>query len=322
MAIQITITVKDKKKRSSAGEKLFTRKPNAKGKHLIIVESPAKAKTIERILGSNYKVLASMGHLRDLPQRTLGVDVANDFKPEYVNSAERADVIENLQKEANKSKDILLATDPDREGEAISWHLSKLLDVDPRSNARIAFHEITPPAIKEAVLHPEPIDLNRVDAQQARRVLDRLVGYKLSPWLWKQVYRGLSAGRVQSVATRLICEREEEIRAFKPVEYWTVEGIYRTEEKESFKAKLTQVDGKEAKINNAEEADRVVRGILKQPAEITSVTKRKSSVRQNRRTRLPRCSRMRSTVLISAPKRRWLLPRCFMKGSKYRVTDM
>ena len=275
MAIQITITVKDKKKRSSAGEKLFTRKPNAKGKHLIIVESPAKAKTIERILGSNYKVLASMGHLRDLPQRTLGVDVENDFKPEYVNSAERADVIENLQKEANKSKDILLATDPDREGEAISWHLSKLLDVDPRSNARIAFHEITPPAIKEAVLHPEPIDLNRVDAQQARRVLDRLVGYKLSPWLWKQVYRGLSAGRVQSVATRLICEREEEIQAFKPVEYWTVEGIYCTEKKESFKAKLTQVDGKEAKIHNAEEADRVVRGILKQPAEITSVTKTK-----------------------------------------------
>ncbi len=275
MAIQITITVKDKKKRSSAGEKLFTRKPNAKGKHLIIVESPAKAKTIERILGSNYKVLASMGHLRDLPQRTLGVDVGNDFKPEYVNSAERADVIENLQKEANKSKDILLATDPDREGEAISWHLSKLLDVDPRSNARIAFHEITPPAIKEAVLHPEPIDLNRVDAQQARRVLDRLVGYKLSPWLWKQVYRGLSAGRVQSVATRLICEREEEIREFKPVEYWTVEGIYRTEEKESFKAKLTQIDRQEAKIHNAEEADRVVRGILKQPAEITSVTKTK-----------------------------------------------
>lgn len=277
MAIQITITVKDKKKRSSAGEKLFTRKPNAKGKHLIIVESPAKAKTIERILGSNYKVLASMGHLRDLPQRTLGVDVENDFKPEYVNSAERADVIENLQKEANKSKDILLATDPDREGEAISWHLSKLLDVDPRSNTRIAFHEITPPAIKEAVLHPEPIDLNRVDAQQARRVLDRLVGYKLSPWLWKQVYRGLSAGRVQSVATRLICEREEEIRAFKPVEYWTVEGIYRTEEKESFKAKLTQIDGKEAEIHNAEEADRVVRGILKQPAEITSVTKTKKA---------------------------------------------
>lgn len=153
-------------------------------------------------------------------------------------------------------------------------------------------------------------------------MLDRLVGYKLSPWLWKQVYRGLSAGRVQSVATRLICEREEEIQAFKPVEYWTVEGIYCTEEKESFKAKLTQVDGKEAKIHNAEEADRVVRGILKQPAEITSVTKRKSSVRQNRRTRLPQCSRMRSTVLISAPKRRWLLPRCFMKGLKYRGTDM
>lgn len=275
MAIQITITVNDKKKRNSKKEKLFKRKPNAKGKHLIIVESPAKAKTIERILGADYKVLASMGHLRDLPQRTLGVDVKNDFAPEYVNSTERSDVIENLQKEANKAKDILLATDPDREGEAISWHLSTLLDVDPKSNSRIAFHEITPSAIQEAVLHPEPIDLNRVDAQQARRVLDRLVGYKLSPWLWKQVYRGLSAGRVQSVATRLICEREEEIRAFQPVEYWTVEGIYRTEEKESFKAKLTQIDGKDAEIHSGEEADRAVEGILKQTAEIMSVTKTK-----------------------------------------------
>lgn len=276
MPITVTITLGDKKKRTAAKkEKLFKRKPNAKGKHLVVVESPAKAKTIERILGADYKVMASMGHLRDLPQRTLGVDVNNGFEPEYVNSEDRADVISNLQKEANKAKDILLATDPDREGEAISWHLSKLLDVDPEDRVRIAFHEITPPAIKEAVLHPEPIDLHRVDAQQARRVLDRLVGYKLSPWLWKQVYRGLSAGRVQSVATRLICEREEEIRAFTPVEYWTVEGVYKTENKESFKAKLVQIDGKEAEIHNEEEADQAVKGILKQPAEIISVSKSK-----------------------------------------------
>ena len=230
MPITRTITLEKKKrgrKAKAAAPVLFKRKPNPKGKTLVVVESPAKAKTIERILGPDYKVMASKGHLRDLPQKTLGVDIENGFKPEYVDSAERESIIKDLQKEANRSKTVLLATDPDREGEAISWHLSKLLDVNPEDHVRIAFHEITPPAIKEAIKHPGPIDMNRVDAQQARRVLDRLVGYKLSPWLWKLIYRGLSAGRVQSVATRLICEREEEIRAFKPEEYWTVEGLYK-----------------------------------------------------------------------------------------------
>ena len=276
MAITRTITIGDKKKKPSAKkEPVFKRKRNADGKTLVIVESPAKAKTIERILGSGYKVLASMGHLRDLPEKTFGVDIAHDFTPEYVNSVKRADVIKNLQKEANRSKDILLATDPDREGEAISWHLSKLLDVNPDDNVRIAFHEITPPAIKDAVKHPGPVDLSMVNAQQARRVLDRIVGYKLSPWLWKQIYRGLSAGRVQSVATRLICEREEEIRAFTPVEYWTVEGTFKTEDKEKFKAKLVQIAGKEAELHTKEETDRVVEALLKKPADIISVTKSK-----------------------------------------------
>lgn len=276
MAITRTITIGDKKKKPSAKkEPVFKRKRNADGKTLVIVESPAKAKTIERILGSGYKVLASMGHLRDLPEKTFGVDIAHDFTPEYVNSVKRADVIKNLQKEANRSKDILLATDPDREGEAISWHLSKLLDVNPDDNVRIAFHEITPPAIKDAVKHPGPVDLSMVNAQQARRVLDRIVGYKLSPWLWKQIYRGLSAGRVQSVATRLICEREEEIRAFTPVEYWTVEGTFKTEEKEKFKAKLVQIAGKDAELHTKEETDRVVQALLKKPADIISVTKTK-----------------------------------------------
>ena len=276
MAITRTITIGDKKKKTSAKkEPVFKRKRNADGKTLVIVESPAKAKTIERILGSGYKVLASMGHLRDLPEKTFGVDIAHDFTPEYVNSVKRADVIKNLQKEANRSKDILLATDPDREGEAISWHLSKLLDVNPDDNVRIAFHEITPPAIKDAVKHPGPVDLSMVNAQQARRVLDRIVGYKLSPWLWKQIYRGLSAGRVQSVATRLICEREEEIRAFTPVEYWTVEGTFKTEEKEKFKAKLVQIAGKDAELHTKEETDRVVQALLKKPADIISVTKSK-----------------------------------------------
>ena len=232
VAITKTITIgTNKSKARRIREPIFKRKVNPKGKCLVVVESPAKAKTIERILGTEYKVMASMGHLRDLPKKTLGVEIDNGFKPEYVNSADRADVIKNLQKEANKSSRVLLATDPDREGEAISWHLSKLLDVNPHDKVRIAFHEITPPAIKAAVTEPNSIDLNRVNAQQARRVLDRLVGYKLSPWLWKLVYRGLSAGRVQSVATRLICEREEEIQAFKPVEYWTIEGLFETAKK-------------------------------------------------------------------------------------------
>lgn len=287
LSIKRTITIGDKKRKTRSAVKTeevtFKRKPNPKGKHLVVVESPAKAKTIERILGPDYKVMASMGHLRDLPQKTLGVDIEHDFTPQYVNSDSRESVIKDLQKEANKSKDILLATDPDREGEAISWHLSKLLDVNPKDNVRIAFHEITPPAIKEAVKHPGPIDQNRVDAQQARRVLDRLVGYKLSPWLWKQLYRGLSAGRVQSVAVRLICEREEEIRAFKPEEYWTLEAQYQTEGKESFKARLTQIRGEEAKLHNQEETDEVIRHILKQEAVITSVTRQK----KQRKARAP-----------------------------------
>ena len=282
MPITRTITIEKKKTRRTR-QVAFKRKPNPKGKHLVVVESPAKAKTIERILGPDYKVMASMGHLRDLPKRTMGVDIENGFTPEYVNSTDRANVIKDLQKAANQCRDILLATDPDREGEAISWHLSKLLDVNPEDKVRIAFHEITPPAIREAIQDPEPIDLDRVDAQQARRVLDRLVGYKLSPWLWRQVYRGLSAGRVQSVATRLICEREEEIRAFVPVEYWSIEAMYKTEKKESFKAKLTQIDGKDAELHNGEETDAAVKGIEGKEAEVTAVTKS----RKQRKTKPP-----------------------------------
>lgn len=288
MPITRTITIEKKKrgrkaKAAAAEPVLFKRKPNPKGKTLVVVESPAKAKTIERILGPSYKVMASKGHLRDLPQKKLGVDIENGFMPEYVDSSERESIIKDLQKEANRSKAVLLATDPDREGEAISWHLSKLLDVNPEDNVRIAFHEITPPAIKEAISHPGPIDMNRVDAQQARRVLDRLVGYKLSPWLWKLIYRGLSAGRVQSVATRLICEREEEIKAFKPEEYWTVEALYKKEDSETFTAKLVQIDGKEAALHNKEETDAAVADIDGKTAEVTSVTRS----RKQRKTKPP-----------------------------------
>lgn len=192
-------------------------------KNLVIVESPAKAKTIKKYLGSKYEVTASMGHLRDLPKSQLGIDIDNNFEPKYITIRGKGDLISGLKKAAKNSAKIFLATDPDREGEAISWHLATLLDVDPDSECRITFNEITKTAVKEAILKPRAIDADLVDAQQARRVLDRLVGYQLSPLLWKKVKKGLSAGRVQSVATRLIVQREREIEAFKEEEYWTID---------------------------------------------------------------------------------------------------
>ena len=200
--------------------------------HLVIVESPAKAKTIKRFLGKEYLVEASMGHIRDLPSSTLAVDVEGDFTPEYEVPEEKAKVVRMLRAKLKEAKDLWIATDEDREGEAIGWHLTQVLNVkDPSTIKRIVFHEITETAIKEAIEHPRTLDMKLVDAQQARRVLDRLVGYTLSPFLWKKVYRGLSAGRVQSVAVRIIVDREREIRAFVPVEYWTLDASMETEKK-------------------------------------------------------------------------------------------
>ncbi|MFO7153848.1 MAG: toprim domain-containing protein, partial [Caldicoprobacter oshimai] len=178
---------------------------------LVIVESPAKARTIKKFLGSKYKVEASMGHVRDLPKSELGVDIENDFEPRYITIRGKGEIISRLKKEAQNAEKIYLATDPDREGEAISWHLAHLLDIDPNSTCRIEFHEITQQAIKNAIKHPRAINMCLVDAQQARRVLDRVVGYMISPLLWRKIKGGLSAGRVQSVATRMVCEREREI---------------------------------------------------------------------------------------------------------------
>ena len=189
---------------------------------LVIVESPSKAKTIEKYLGSGYLVIASNGHVRDLPKSQLGVDVENDFTPKYITLRGRGDVIERIRKEAKAANHIVLATDPDREGEAISWHLAKMLGIDENTPCRVVFNEITKGVIQKAIKNPRTIDMALVDSQQARRVLDRLVGYKLSPWLWAKVRKGLSAGRVQSVTTKLICEREREIMDFVPREYWTV----------------------------------------------------------------------------------------------------
>ena len=190
-------------------------------KNLVIVESPAKAKTIKKFLGSSYEVIASNGHIRDLPKSQMGIDVDNDFEPKYITIRGKGELLSALRKEVKKADKVYLATDPDREGEAISWHLSKALKLEDKKYKRITFNEITKNAVKGSLKNARDIDMNLVDAQQARRVLDRLVGYEISPLLWVKIKRGLSAGRVQSVALRLICDREDEINRFVPEEYWT-----------------------------------------------------------------------------------------------------
>ncbi len=215
------------------------------GQNLVIVESPAKAKTIKKYLGKNYVVEASMGHVRDLPKSQLGVDIENNYDPKYITIRGKGELLDKLRKEAKKSSKVYLATDPDREGEAISWHLAHVLKIDESEECRIEFNEITKTSIKKAIKSPRRINENVVDAQQARRVLDRLVGYKISPILWSKVKWGLSAGRVQSVALRMICDREREIEEFIPKEYWTIEcEVYKEKNKKPFIIKLTTKSGK------------------------------------------------------------------------------
>ncbi|HLO11631.1 MAG TPA: type I DNA topoisomerase [Pseudoneobacillus sp.] len=241
---------------------------------LVIVESPAKAKTIERYLGNKYKVKASMGHVRDLPRSQMGVNVENGFEPKYITIRGKGPVLKELKTAAKKAKKVYLAADPDREGEAIAWHLAHSLDVDIHSDCRVVFNEITKEAIKESFKHPRPINTDLVDAQQARRILDRLVGYNISPLLWKKVKKGLSAGRVQSVAVRLIIDRENEIKAFTPEEYWTIEGEF-LKGKDHFSGAFHSLVGKE-KTELASEQD--VQAILKQlddnKFKVVSVTKK------------------------------------------------
>jgi DNA topoisomerase-1 len=224
-------------------------------KNLIIVESPTKSKTITRFLGKNYAVKASMGHLRDLPKSTLGVDVEHDFTPKYINIRGKGDLIRELKAEAAKADNVYLATDPDREGEAISWHLAHILGLDDNAPCRIEFHEITSGAVKEALKHPRAINLSMVDAQQTRRIIDRLVGYKLSPLLWRKVRKGLSAGRVQSVAVKIIADRDKVIAEFVPEEFWTVKTKLREDAKAPlFEAEATKKDGVKLEVHNAQEA--------------------------------------------------------------------
>jgi DNA topoisomerase-1 len=240
----------------------ITKKENKMADKLIIVESPAKANTIKKFLGGRTKVVASMGHIRDLPKSKLGVNIENNFEPEYINIRGKGDLIKSLKKDAKSAKKVYLATDPDREGEAIAWHLAHLLDIPEESKSRVTFNEITKTAVQKAIKEPRQIDINLVNAQQARRVLDRIVGYKISPVLWKKVRKGLSAGRVQSVAVKLIVDRENEIESFIPEEYWNIiANLLDTKSKKKFEAKLVGKDNKKIEIHTKEEVDEILKAI-------------------------------------------------------------
>lgn len=231
-------------------------------KNLVIVESPAKAKTIQKFLGSNYKVIASNGHVRDLPKSQMGIDIDNDFEPKYITIRGKGELLAALRKEVKKADKVYLATDPDREGEAISWHLSIALNLADKKFKRITFNEITKNAVKNSIKQARDIDMNLVDAQQARRALDRLVGYEISPLLWAKIKRGLSAGRVQSVALRLICDREEEINNFIPTEYWTLDAVVTPKgSKKSFTAKLQKTPNGKAEISDKQEMERILKDL-------------------------------------------------------------
>lgn len=244
-----TSTKKTSKKKSATAKK-----------NLVIVESPAKAKTIEKYLGRNYKVVASVGHIRDLKKSSMSIDFENNYEPQYINIRGKGPLINDLKKEAKKAKKVYLASDPDREGEAISWHLAHILDLDKEDRNRVVFNEITKDAVKNAFVEPRQINMDLVDAQQARRVLDRIVGYSISPILWEKVKKGLSAGRVQSVALKLIIDRENEIKAFQPEEYWTIDGSFKKGTRK-FNATFYGLDGKKFKLSNNEDVKTVLKRI-------------------------------------------------------------
>ena len=241
-------------------------------KYFVIVESPAKVKTIKKFLGSSYEVAASNGHVRDLPKSTLGIDIENDYEPKYITIRGKGDKLAELRKLVKKSDIVYLATDPDREGEAISWHLSKALKLDESKMKRITFNEITKNAVKESLKHPREINMNLVDAQQARRALDRMVGYGISPLLWDKVKRGLSAGRVQSVALRMICDREEEIDAFIPEEYWTLDAMLSVKgEKKPLVAKFYGDKSGKLNLKSEEEVKKVTKAIKNKEFKVVEI---------------------------------------------------
>ena len=241
-------------------------------KKLVIVESPSKASTIKKYLGKGYSVVASMGHIIDLPKSQLGVDVENNFEPKYITIRGKGDLVKSLKREAKNADKIFLATDPDREGEAISWHLANLLGIEKSSKCRITFNEITKKAVSAGIKDPRPIDENLVDAQQARRVLDRIVGYQISPILWKKIKKGLSAGRVQSVTAKLVCDRENEINAFNPKEYWTIDATLLSGKKK-FTASFYSIDGKKTEVTNEEKANTILKEAEGKEFSVTDIKK-------------------------------------------------
>lgn len=255
----------------------------------MIVESPTKAKTIQRYLGKNYKVMASVGHVRDLPKSQMGIDIENNFKPKYITIRGKGPVLAELKKEKKKAQNVLIATDPDREGEAIAWHLATALKLDDSEPIRVTFQEITKDAIKKAIKNPTHIDQRLVDSQQGRRILDRLVGYEISPILWRKVMKGLSAGRVQSVTTRLIIQRERKIKAFKPEEYWVFTGKFLSEDKKAFSADLWRYKDKKIDVSSQEEAMRIKK-------EIESTNFSISSIEEKKRRRFPYSAYTTSTL--------------------------
>ena len=270
---------------------------------LVIVESPAKARTIEKYLGSNYKVVASMGHLRDLPKSTLGVDIEGGFVPKYLPVKGREDVIDDLKKKSKAANTVYLATDPDREGEAISWHLKELLDLDDEKAKRVTFNEITKKVVAESIQHPREIDQDLVDAQQARRILDRIVGYKLSPLLWKKIKPGLSAGRVQSVATRIVVDRENEIRNFQSEEYWLLDALLGCGEAgEQFTARFYGTTEKKMDVPSEAEADRIIEAVSASPFRIYNV-------KRGQKQRSPSPPFITSTLQQEASRRLGMTPR-------------
>lgn len=276
--------------------------PSAK-KNLVIVESPAKAKTIEKYLGDNYKVVASMGHLRDLPKSTLGIDIENDFEPKYIPVKDHKDVIDNLKKLSKSAKTVYLATDPDREGEAISWHLKELLALPDDKARRVTFNEITKKVVTESVGNPRDIDKDLVDAQQARRLLDRLVGYKLSPLLWKKIKRGLSAGRVQSVATRMVVDREKEIESFVREEYWLLDAVLNCDETDAdFTARYYGKGDKKLELHSEDEVNAVIAETQDEPFVI-------KTVKRGKKHRSPSPPFITSTLQQEASRRLGMTPR-------------
>ena len=281
----------------------------AKAKDLVIVESPAKAKTIEKYLGGNYKVTASMGHLPDLPKSKMGVDIDNGFEPQYIAVREKTELINQLKKEAKSAGTVYLATDPDREGEAISWHLKELLDLPDEKARRVTFNEITKKVVSESILHPRAIDRDLVDAQQARRILDRIVGYKLSPLLWRKVRKGLSAGRVQSVATRMVVDREEEIKAFVSEEYWLLDALLSRADGGRFTARYFGEGEKKRELKSREDVDKVLADTEKAAFTVCAV-------KRGEKQRTPAPPFITSTLQQEASRRLSMTPRRTMSSAQ------